>query len=466
MTTILLLNPPSPEGFMRTGRWTSQTRANQSWTPIHLAYCTGFLDQHGFNCGLLDASVKNMSYEEAYLYITRVLTPDIIFYYWCYDNITSDLAYADRLALHSKVILVGPWSLCAPEALLLTKRINIMTYGEFEYTCLELLQDIHYTNIKGIIWRNHIDNTIHTNPPRPLCTPQELDDMPFVSETYKNFLDLKLYRQTSFKHPFLDLFTARGCPNACSYCTWIRAFQGGPSYRARSIKNVIEELWWIKNNLPEIKQIFFQDDTLPSKRAIELSQAIIDENLNICWGGYSRAEQSLETLELMRESGCETLHIGYESISDKTLSIIKKGITFEQIQTFTQNLNKSGISYCAGFMIFPWQTKEEIYQLIKFVKKNISPRVHTRFSFAHLLAYPNTPICQTLKDFAEHPDIMFFNEKPVKLLSEKEMIELEKKGFIEFYIKNPKWWLTIATHPKEWRKTWKDAVGLIKFLQK
>jgi anaerobic magnesium-protoporphyrin IX monomethyl ester cyclase len=396
MTKVLCLNPPSEPGFMRNGRWTTYSRANQQWMPIWLSYTTGYLIKHGYNAGLLDASAQNMTYEMTLLYIKEVLKPDVVFYYWCFDNIEPDLLFADLLAKYTRVILVGPWSMCAPDALLKTKRINIMTYGEFEHTSLELLQNPHYTDVKGVIWRNHLDNTIHKNPPRPLCSSQELDEMPFVSKTYKDFLNLRLYRQTSFKYPFTDLIGSRGCINQCSFCTWIRAFQGGPSYRSRSTKNIIEELWYIKNNLSEVKQIFFQDDTLPQKHAIELSQAIIDENLKICWGGYSRAEQSLETLQLMRESGCETLHIGYESINDKTLSLINKGLTFEQIQTFTQNINKSGISYCAGFMIFPWQTKEAIHQLIHWVKANVQPRNHTRFSFTHVIAYPNTPICQTI----------------------------------------------------------------------
>lgn len=250
---ILALNPPAEKGLIRTGRWVRKTRANQGWAPVHLAYMVGVLLKNGYNCGLLDASAQNMSEEMTYLYIKEVLCPDVIFCFWSYDTMVSDLEFADSLAKTSKVILVGPWSLCAQDALLLTKRINIMTHGEFEQTCLELLQNQHYTDVKGVIWRNHIDNTIHKNPPRPLCSSQELDDMPFVSEVYKQFLDLKLYHQTSLRYPFVDVFGSRGCPNSCSFCIWTRAFQGGPSYRSRSIKNIIEELWWIKKQSPRSK---------------------------------------------------------------------------------------------------------------------------------------------------------------------------------------------------------------------
>ena len=387
---VLLLNPPSEKGFIRSGRWTRRSRANQNWYPIWLSYCLGFLQQHGFNCGLLDASAQDYSPELTYLYITKIIKPDIILYYWCYDIITEDLTFADSLAKHFRVILVGPWSLCAPEALLKTTRIHVMTYGEFEHTVLEILQTNHYSDVKGIIWRNHIDNTIHTNPPRPLCSTQELDAISFVTSVYKQFLNLKNYRQTSFKFPFVDLFTARSCPHSCSYCTWIRGFQhlDPHRYRTRSIKNVIEELWYIKNNLPEVKQIFFQDDTLPPKRAVELSQAIIDENLNICWGGYSRAEQTFETLKLMKESGCRTLHIGYESPIQSNLDIIHKGLTVEQMKEFADNIKKLNMWTSATFMLFPWMKKEEIKFTIDWAK-SIKPK---RMNFIQTQAYPNTPL--------------------------------------------------------------------------
>lgn len=211
---VLALNPPSEKGFIRTGRWTRKSRGNQSWAPVWLAYCVGFLQQHGFEVELYDASAKGTSYDAIY-YMVKILKPEVILFYWCYDNMKDDLEFADLLAKFSQIILVGPWSLCAPDALLQTKRVHIMTYGEFEHTVLEILETNHYTDVKGVIWRNHIDNTIHKNPPRPLCSSKDLDEMPFVTSIYRQFLNLKWYRQTSLRFPFVDLFTARGCPNRC-----------------------------------------------------------------------------------------------------------------------------------------------------------------------------------------------------------------------------------------------------------
>lgn len=445
---ILVLNPPSETGFIRSGRWTRKSRGNQQWYPIHLSYLTGFLIQKGYNCGLLDASASNMHSDIVFMYVTKVLQPDVIFYYWCYDNIDADLAFADLLAKYSKVILVGPWSFCEPNALLRTQRINIMTYGEFEHTCLALLETNFNPDTRGTIWRD-THNQLHTNALRPLCSSQELDAMPFVTSVYKDFLKLQNYRQTSFRFPFVDTLTSRGCPSRCTFCLWVRAFQNGPSYRMRSVKNVIEELWFIKNEMPEVKQIHLQDDTIPEKRAQELSQAMIDENLNITWSGYSRAELSFETLKLMKDSGLRTLHVGYETNDPKSLALIQKDITVARMEEFAHSIRQLDLWTCAGFMIYPWQTKDEVDSLIRWVKKTVRPR---RFSFTQLFAYPNTPICKTLQ------------EQPTNL-STHDMTKLEKTGFTQYYIRNPRWWLDTAKHPREWRNVSRDALGLLKFMR-
>ncbi len=444
---IFLLNPPSEKGFIRTGRWLRRSRGNQSWAPIWLAYATSFLEGKGEECFLLDASILNLSYSQTEDKIIS-FNPDFIVYYWGYDSFESDLYFANKLGEERKVILVGPWSYCMPDALLKAPNCYAMTYGEFEYTLLDLINNINVSSVKGIYWRDHINDTIIQNKPRPLCSCEELDNIPFVSSVYKRFLPIKLYHQTSLRFPFTDVFGSRGCPHKCQFCVWTRAFQNGPSYRPRSIKNIISELWYIKHDLPEIKQVWFQDDTLPPKRALELSQAILDENLKICWGCLTRAEQSYETLKLMKESGCRTLHIGYEIPIQQHLDIIQKDITIEQMSEFASNVKKLNMWSSATFMIFPWESKEDIEFTIKWCKK-IKPK---RMNFIQAQGYPNTPYTTTLTKYSN-------------LMSSEEMEYWEKWGFKQFYFYNPHFWWDVLKSPREWRNLLRDATGLLGFLQ-
>lgn len=456
---VLLLNPPAPQGFIRSGRWTRESRANQSWPPIWLAYATGFLKQKGFDVGLVDAPAKNLSYELAYLYITKLMQPNVIFYYWCFDNMKADLLFADKLAKYTKVVLVGPWSLCAPDALQNTRRVNVMTYGEFEHTALELLQTDALEEVKGIYWRNP-KGEILKNAVRPLCSSEELDAMPFVSEVYDEYLNLKQYRQTSLRYPFVDLLSSRSCPHSCHFCVWVRGFQhlDRCRYRARSIKNVVDELWFIKNNLPYVKQIWFQDDTLPQKHVKELSEAILGEKLGVCWGGYSRAELDFETLRLMKESGCRTLHVGYESPIQANLDIVNKGLKVEQMKEFADNVKKLDLWSSATFMLFPWMTKKDIVFTVNWAKK-IRPK---RMNFIQAQGYPHTPYAETVEQLKNPKDIV---ENPVTLMSFEEMKHWEQWGFKQFYIYNPRFWFELLRSPSEWKNALSDAGGLLRFLK-
>lgn len=236
----------------------------------------------------------------------------------------------------------------------------------------------------------------------------------------------------------------------CTYCVWTRAFQNGPNYRPRSIQNVISELKYIEHNLP-VKQIFFQDDTMPQKRARELSQAIIDNNIYLPWGCYSRAELDYETLSLMKQSGCRTLHVGYESPIQSNLDLIHKDLTVEQMKEFADNVKKLDMWSSATFMLFPWMTEGDIKFTINWAKK-IKPK---RMNFIQAQGYPNTPYAKTLEEMQKyHHSHMTF----------EEMKEWEQWGFKQFYIKNPHFWWEVLRHPSEWGNVYRDAKGLINFL--
>ena len=451
---VCLLSPPSPGGYIRSGRWAAKSKAKQSWYPIWLGYATALLEREGHTCLLLDACTEGLNTTETTKKIT-MFNPDLIAFYFGYSTLAEDLKYAENLAKKYSVIFVGPWSFCLPNVLDNTSSVNLMTYGEFEHTLAEVANKKSLSSIRGLIWKNEANEVIR-NPKRPLCSGEELDRIPFVTKIYKKFLDFENYHQTSMRYPFIDLLSARSCPYHCTYCLWVRALQhmDPGRYRQRSIGNVVEELWWIKNNIPKVKQIWFQDDTLIKTRAIEISQAILDEGLDICWGGYSRANLDYETLRLMKDSGLRTLHVGYESGDPETLRLIKKGVSIEQMEEFARHIQKLDLYVCAGFMIFPWESKESVRKTIMWSKKKIKSK---RFSFTRLYAYPNTPICKTIESF---------RIQGAKFLTEDEMTRLEKEGFIENYLKNPSWIWDTLKHPREWRNVVYDARGLLSFLWK
>ncbi len=447
---VLLLNPPGEA--IRTGRLVRKSKiSTQSWYPIHLAYATGTLEKFGHECYLYDASVKKDSCLDV-KFLVNSLKPEAIAYFWAYDTAESDLSFANELGKDYHVTLVGPWSAHMPDALDKCPNVNEMTFGNFEYTLQDLYTDEPKRLIQGLKYREGKD--ILFNPQAEPYTQEEFDWMPFVTKVYAEHLDFFDYHQTSFRYPFIDLFSALSCPHRCAFCSWTNGCDllHPKRYVQRSIKNVMEELWYVKNELPQIKQLFFQDSTLIGSRAREISLTMLSEGLKLCWGCYSRADKDYDTLRLMKDAGCRTLHVGYEVPIQSYLDEMKKDITVKQEAQFIKDVNKLKLWTSSSFMIFPWMSKADIRYMVKWIKDNGA----TRINVAQLQEYPNTTIVDVRKAHQDMPGTYMMNFE--------EMKKWEQYCFNEFYIKNPKFWWNVATNPREWVNVFNDAKGMVGFL--
>ena len=95
---------------------------------------------------------------------------------------------------------------------------------------------------------------------------------------------------------------------------------------------------WAKENFPEVKEFFFDDDTfnIQKVRTIELCEKL--KPLGITWSCTSRVTTDYDTLKAMREAGCRLLIVGFESGDPQILKNIKKGATVERARDFAKRL--------------------------------------------------------------------------------------------------------------------------------
>ena len=198
---------------------------------------------------------------------------------------------------------------------------------------LELANGFPENKINNLSWKR--SGKIFTNPERPHVSSDQLNEFPFVTDVYNRHLNIKNYRQAPQLHPFVDLFTGRSCYwGKCTFCLWPYTINRGAPYRTRKIENVIQEMRFINDALPFVREVFIQDDTLPEWRARELSASIIKSGLDITWSCYARpdAKMDYKTLSLMKRAGCRCLHVGYESADQQILRNIRKGTNQKYIQ--------------------------------------------------------------------------------------------------------------------------------------
>ena len=62
---------------------------------------------------------------------------------------------------------------------------------------------------------------------------EDMDQLPFVTEVYKRDLRIEDYFIGYLKHPYVSLYTGRGCKSRCTFCLWPQTV-GGHRYRVRA----------------------------------------------------------------------------------------------------------------------------------------------------------------------------------------------------------------------------------------
>lgn len=377
---IYLLNPPYFQHFGRGARWQDTGRGGTLYYPIWLAYATAILeDEHEVK--LVDAPAWNWSREDVIKDIGS-FNPDLLVIDSSFPSLNNDIKVAELIKDNYSnliVLLVGPPASQFPEKILKSYGIDIVARWEYDFTLKELAKKysqsmFDFKEITGISYKS--EGTIVHNPDRPFSTSEDLDKIPFVSKVYKKHLKIKDYFLGQSLYPEVQIFTGRGCPNSCTFCSWPQTLMGR-KYRHRSVSNLLDELEWIENNL-YVKEVFFEDDTftLSKKRVLEFCKGYKDRGLKTVWACNARVDSlDLETMKAMKKANCRLLIAGYESGSPEILKNVKKGITLEQIKEFAANAKKARL-LVHGDIIFglPGETKETIEmtkQLIEEIKPDI-----------------------------------------------------------------------------------------------
>ncbi len=393
---IFFLNPPfKPEHgkFSREQRSPAITKSGTLYYPMWLAYGTVVAQEKGHDVCLLDAPAKRLSYAEAEKRVTD-FRPDILVVDTATASIANDIEVATRLreATGAFTMLVGPHvSALHKETLSDAPGVDAVARREYEETVVDLAAVLQAKGraglgtVTGITWRAE-DGSLVENPARVPAT--ELDDIPFVSKAYKEFLDYRDYFYSHSRHPIVTLVTQRGCPFHCTFCVYPQTF-GGYKLRQRSVKNVVDEMEWCVNNFPGLKEFMFEDDTLTvdKKRAVAFAQEIINRGLKVQWTANSRADVDLETMQWLKKSGARLFCVGIESGNQAVLDDMKKLLKVDKVRQFFKDAKKAGIMIHGCFMVGnKGDTKETLEQTLAFAKE-LNPDTA---QFFPLMVYPGT----------------------------------------------------------------------------
>ncbi len=380
----LFLNPPSFENFDggAGSRWPATREIESFWYPVWLAYPTGMLE----GARLLDAPSHHVSGEET---IKIARDYEFLVLFTSTPGFPGDILLAKAVKQANptiKIAFVGPHVTVLPEKSLRDcPEIDFICRKEFDYSVVDYAKGKPLAEIPGVSFLQEDGKVVH-NPDAPQV--QDLDALPHVTEVYKRDLEIKNYDVPFLLHPYVALYTTRGCPAQCTFCLWPQTLSGHP-WRKRSTDDVAAEMAKAKTLWPEVKEFFFDDDTfnIQKARTVELCAKL--KPLGLTWSCTSRVTTDYETLKAMKEAGCRLLIVGYESGDPQILKNIKKGATVERARQFTKDCHKLGLVVHADFILgLPGETHETINNTIAFAKELDCETIQV--SVAH--AYPGTEL--------------------------------------------------------------------------
>lgn len=392
MMKVYFLNSPFVPRYSRNSRWAARCRGGALYYPIWLAYTVGVLEEEGHKVRLVDAPAWDWDVETV-VEDARKFKPEVIISECNFQSLTNDLKILKKIKndIGAISIVVGPPTSQFPERIL-DSGADIATRFEYDFTVRDIVNALEkgqaLENVRGISFKEEgkekgtEEGKIIRTSDREFISPEELDTIPFVSKTYKKHLNLDDYFLGHTLSPMVQIFTSRGCPNLCTFCSWPSTLMGR-KYRVRSVENVVDELEYISKELPEVREIFIEDDTFTvnKKRILDVCSEIKERDLNITWSCNSRANLDYESMKAMKIAGCRLLDVGYESGNNQLLKNMKKRITTAESKQFTKDAKKAGLMILADFIIgMPGETKATAEQTIRFAKE-IKPNI-VQFSVA------------------------------------------------------------------------------------
>ncbi|QUN25747.1 hopanoid biosynthesis associated radical SAM protein HpnJ [Cupriavidus sp. KK10] len=470
MKKTLFLQAPSFDGFDggAGSRYQAKREIKSFWYPTWLAQPAALVP----GSRVLDAPADGLTVQQS---LDIAADYELVIIHTSTPSFPTDAKFAEELKKRKPDVMIGMvgakpavdpgGTLGASEA------IDFVCREEFDYTCQDVAAGKPLKDILGLSYRLP-DGSLEHNGQRPMI--ENMDELPFVAPVYQRDLKIDNYFIGYLKHPYVSIYTGRGCRSRCTFCLWPQTV-GGHRYRTRSAESVIAEVKWIKENMPEVKEIMFDDDTFTDfkPRVEEIARGL--GQLGVTWSCNAKANVPYSTLKIMKENGLRLLLVGYESGDDQILLNIKKGLRTDIARRFTEDCRKLGIQIHGTFILgLPGETRETIEKTIEYAKE-INP--HT-IQVSLAAPYPGTTLYRQAVEngwLEENKVINLVNDQGVQLaaisyphLSKEDIYHGVETFYKRFYFRPGKIWEIVREMLGSWdmmKRRLREGVEFFRFLR-
>ena len=169
-----------------------------------------------------------------------------------------------------------------------------------------------------------------------------MDQLPFVTEVYKRDLRIEDYFGGYLLHPYVSLYTGRGCKSRCTFCLWPQTV-GGHRYRVRSPGHVIEEVRLLRSYFPQMKELFFDDDTFTDNapRAETIAREL--GKMGVTWSCNAKANVPRATLKVCGKTGCGCCWWATRAATRRSCTTSRRACAIDVAQQFAKDCHELGI---------------------------------------------------------------------------------------------------------------------------
>ena len=465
----LFLNPPSYEGFDggAGSRYQAKREVRSFWYPTWLAQPAAFVPESR----LIDAPARGLTLENI---LPLAAEYDLLVMHTSTPSFRSDVRVAEAFRAVNerlKIGFVGAHVAVSPEpSLAASPAIDFVARHEFDYTIAEVAEGRAFDSIDGLSFRS--GNGVVHNRDRAIL--EDMDQLPFVTDVYKRDLVIEDYFIGYLLHPYVSLYTGRGCRSKCTFCLWPQTI-GGHRYRTRSAENVAREIAQAKQYFPQVREYFFDDDTFTDDRprAEEIARRLAE--IGVAWSCNAKPDVPYDTLRVMKDNGLRLCLVGYESGSQQILNNIRKGTRIDIARRFTEDCHKLGITIHGTFIVgLPGESRETIRETIRFARE-INP--HT-IQVSLAAPYPGTELHRQAVDngWLAKSGQSLVADDGVQVsslsypdLSHREIFEALEEFYKRFYFRPRKMaemtW-EMASSPEMFKRRLREGAEFFRFLSK
>jgi hopanoid biosynthesis associated radical SAM protein HpnJ len=365
----LLMQGPSFDGYDggAGARYQMKREVKSFWYPTWLAQPAAMIE----GSRLIDAPAHDQTWDDI---AHEIDGKELVVLHTSTPSFNQDCRTARLVRERNPNCLIGmvgaKVAVLPDESLAACPELDFVAREEYDFTLVEIAQGRSLAEVDGITWRN-AKNEFIRNPDRAVI--EDMDVLPMVAPVYRQHLDLTKYFGGYQRHPYVSFYTGRGCKSRCTFCLWPQTISGH-RYRHRSVPAVIEEVKYILAEMPEVKEIFFDDDTLADAHdfVVELSGELAKLGFGkpgfpVTWGCNAKANVPRRVLEAMKAGGCRVLLVGYESGNQQILHNIKKGLLTKVARQFTKDAHELGLTIHGTFILgLPGETLETIEETIRY----------------------------------------------------------------------------------------------------